>query len=215
MEILERNRMRRLAPLDPRRAAVLAIHWQVDVVGARGAFGAMFAPVLARSGIVPRTAALFAAARQAGARIVYVNVVYPPGHRGVIRNNALFNAATEQENAFVRGTPGAEVIAELAPQPADLVVEHSRISAFYGSDLLTMLVGHGIDTVALTGVATNVAVDHSARDAVQLGFRTLVIEDCCCTADSSFHEAALVTLRLLASAVVTAHEFLDLIPQQT
>jgi nicotinamidase-related amidase len=209
MEHLLQNRVRVLAPLEPRRTAILAIHWQVDVVGATGAFGMMFAKTVSSTGIVPRVAALLQAGRDAGALIVYVNVVYAPGHKGVVRNNGLFNAAVAQKDAFVVGTPGAAVIEELTPQVNDLVVQHSRISSFHGSDLLNMLIGHGIDTVALTGVATNVAVDHTARDAVQYGFRTLLVEDCCCTADPAYHEAAMMTLRVLSTRVLTAQELID------
>jgi nicotinamidase-related amidase len=92
-------------------------------------------------------------------------------------------------------------------------VDHSRSSAFFGSDLLTILIGPGIDTVALSGIATNVAVDHTARDAMQLGFRTLLIEDCCFSSDPEHHKAALVTLRVLCSGVITSREFAHLLQQ--
>lgn len=206
MEGLIENRIRDLGGIVARRTAILAVHWQVDVVASEGVFGRTFAPTVTASGVIPRTARLLEAARAAGAMVVYVNVQYWPGYVGLVRNNALFNSVVEKKG-FIRGTPGVEVISELAPKPTDVVVTHSRISSFHGSDLLNTLVGHGIETVAVTGVATNVAIDHTVRDAVQFGFRTIVIEDCCCSSDPAHHEAALMTLRVLSTGVLKSTEF--------
>ena len=146
------------AGIDPLRTAVLAIHWQVDVVDPEGAFGSVFARAVAESGVVSRTSNLLQNARRAGCRIIYVSVVYRPGYSGIVQNNALFRRAAEPKG-FIQGTRGIEVIDALRPQPEDIVIDHSRSSAFFGSDLLTILVGFGIETVAISGIATNVAVD--------------------------------------------------------
>jgi biuret amidohydrolase len=207
MEGLLENRIREFGPMDPKRTAVLGVHWQVDVIAPDGVFGHIFAPVVSASGVVPRTAAVFDAARRAGALVIYVNVRYGPGYVGLARNNALFNTVVEK-NGFIRGTPGVEVVADLKPQDADAVVEHSRISAFHGTDLLNILIGRGIETIAVTGVATNVAVDHTVRDAVQLGFRTYLLDDCCSSSDRAHHDAALMSLHVLATGVVKAQDFI-------
>lgn len=206
MEGLIENRIGDLGRIDCQRTAILAVHWQVDVVAPQGVFGKTFAPTVQASGVIPRTAALLSVARAAGVMVVYVNVQYWPDYVGLVRNNALFNSVVEKKG-FIRGTPGVQVIPELKPKSRDVVVEHSRISSFHGSDLLNTLVGHGIETVAVTGVATNVAIDHTVRDAVQYGFRTIVVEDCCCSSDPAHHEAALMTLRVLSTGVLTAEEF--------
>lgn len=205
MEGLIENRISDLGQLIAARTAVLAVHWQVDVVAPEGVFGRTFAPTVTAAGVVPRTRMLLDAARVAGAIVVYVNVQYWPGYVGLVRNNALFNSVVEKKG-FIRGTPGVAVIDELSPKPGDVIVEHSRISAFHGSDLLNVLVGHGIETVVVTGVATNVAIDHTVRDAVQYGFRTILVEDCCCSSDLAHHEAALLTLRVLSTGVLMSTE---------
>lgn len=213
MKGLIENRIRDLSALDTKRTAVLAIHWQVDVVAPEGVFGKTFARSVEASGVVPRTAKVLEAARAAGAMVVYVNVRYWPSYVGLTRNNALFSSAIETKG-FIRGTPGVEVIPQLAPHADDAVVEHSRISSFHGTDLLNILIGHGIDTIAVTGVATNVAVDHTVRDAVQYGFRTILLEDCCCSSDLSHHEAALMTLRVLSTGIMNSDAFIGLLSGQ-
>jgi biuret amidohydrolase len=192
--------------IDPRRTAVIAMHWQEDVVAPKGAFGDIFAQAVTASGVVARTASMLDQARSAGCTIIYVNIVYRPGYSGTIQNNALFRRAVES-GGFIAGTPGVEIIKELRPQPSDLVIDHARSSAFFGSDLLTILIGTGIDTVALSGIATNVAVDHTARDAMQYGYTTIFLEDCCFSSDPEHHRAALVTMRALCSAVVDGDAF--------
>ena len=212
-KILE-HRIRDLGPLEPKRTAVLAIHFQNDVISPDGMFGQTFAPAAAAAGIVPRTAALLEAARRTGVHVVYVNVVYWPGYVGHIRNSALFQTVANL-GGFMRGTKGVEIVKELTPHKGDIVQEHSRISAFFGNDVTTILTGLGIDTLIVTGVATNVAIDHTVRDAIQLGYRTILVEDCCCTADASYHEASLKTLRVLATAVLTAKDVIDVLDSAT
>lgn len=207
MDRLLNSRVSSLGVLDPKRTAILGVHWQEDVVGVRGGdLGDVFAAHVKKTNIIPRSVELFNAARAAGAMIVFINVAFWPEHKGVIRNNGLFNAVTQRKTSFIRGSKGVEVLPEFALQPTDYVIEHSRISAFHGSDLLSILIGNGIETVAVTGVATNVAVDHTTRDAVQYGYRTLLVEDCCCSSDPSYHDAALKTLKILATNVVKAEE---------
>lgn len=207
MDRLLNSRFGALDTLDPKRTALLGIHWQEDVVGVRGGdLGDVFAEYVTRSNIIPRTVGLFDAARAAGALIVFINVAFWPEHKGVIRNNGLFNAVTQRRTSFIRGSAGVAVLPEFALQPSDYVIEHSRISAFYGSDLLSILIGNGIETVAVTGVATNVAVDHTTRDAAQYGYRTVLIDDCCCSSDPTYHEASLKSLRVIATNIVKAVE---------
>jgi nicotinamidase-related amidase len=192
--------------VDPKRTAVVAMHWQVDVIRPKGAFGDIFSEAVGKSGVIPRTAAVLNGAREAGCLIIFSSIGYRPGYSGAIQNNSLFRRAVDTKG-FIVGTPGVDVIDELRPGPDDLVIDHARSSAFYGSDLMTVLIGRGIDTIALSGIATNVAVDHTARDAMQFGFNTLFLEDCCFSSDPEHHKAALVTMRVLCSAVITGTEF--------
>ncbi|WJR76884.1 cysteine hydrolase [Bradyrhizobium sp. NP1] len=213
MERLLRNRVEELNGMDARRTAIIGIHWQEDVVGG-GDMRDIFRAYVESSNIIPRTAGVFDAARKAGVLVVFVNAAFWPNYAGLIQNNGLFRTVTERNNAFIRGSRGVAVVPEFGPAKSDIIIEHSRMSVFHGSDLQSILIGHGIDTVALTGVATNVAVDHSVRDAAQLGYRTLLIEDCCCSSDPSYHEASLKSLRVIATSILTSDVFLQQLTAQ-
>ncbi len=210
MKGLIEHSLKGLARIDRKRTAVLAVHWQVDAVKPEGILGPTFAAMVADTGVIARTVSVVAAARAAGMPIIHVRVCYWPGHADLVRNNALFNAVAEK-NGFVRGTRGAQFIEELQPAERDFVVEHSRISSFHGSDLVSVLAARNIETIVVTGIATNVAVDHTVRDAVQLGYNVILLEDCCCSSSKAHHEAALLTLRVLATEVAGAQRFIDAI----
>jgi biuret amidohydrolase len=189
------------------QAAILAIHWQYDVVAPGGALSETFAQSVGERRVIPRTAALIAHARAAGARIVHVIAQQEPSHSAHVANNALWSMVSKS-GRFMKGTKGVEIIEELAAAPSDVLLYHDRISCFYGTSLLSYLVGNGVRDLYLTGVATNVAVDHTARDAVQFGFNTYLVEDCCASADMRFHEASVMTLELLCTGVLTSDQIL-------
>lgn len=211
MKPLLDHRIPALERMDPARTAVLAIHWQVDVVKPGPGMG-MFHEVVKERGVIDNTAAVIAAGRRAGMPIVYVNVGFYPGYTDLVRNNGLFNAIPGM-GCLIRGTPGVEVIDELGPEPGDFVVWHSRISSFFGTDLDTILRSRDVRTVIATGVATNVAVDHTVRDAVQLGYDAILLEDCCYSSSEEYHQAGLLTMRVLASQVTDSKAFLARLPE--
>jgi len=190
--------------------AILAIHWQNDIVLPSGAFGSIFADSIARTGALRHAATAVAESRRRGALVVHVLAAYDSNYRGHVVNNALFRTV-EQRHAFIRRTSGAAICSELQPEDVDLIAEHRRISAFHGTDLSAQLRAAGILNLAITGVATNVAVDHTTRDAVQEGFNTYLLEDCCCSSNSTFHDAAMLTLNALSTHVLHHGRFLELL----
>ncbi len=211
MKVFLDHRLSGLERMDVENAAILAIHWQVDVVEPQGAMG-IFHEAVKRLGVVENTAAVIAAGRKLKMPIVYVNVCYQPGYPELVRNNGLFNTVPKM-NCLIRGTPGVKVIPRLAPQPGDYIVEHTRISSFFGTDLDTILRSLQVRTVICTGIATNVAVDHTVRDAVQYGYDAILLQDCCYSSTAEYHEAALKTLQVLATQVTDSRAFLAAIEQ--
>lgn len=185
--------------------AFLAIHWQNDVVSPSGALGKTFAESATQRNILQRTKALFDFAREKGASVIYTNVEHDADYASLVINNAVFKTVL-QSKLFIKGTKGAEIVDELKPRPGEPVLSSTRISCFYGTNLLEMLINKKINRLFLTGVATNVAVDHTARDAAQMGFNVFLVEDCCATADARLHDAALETLKLICTSIVTSDQ---------
>lgn len=112
-------------------------------------------------------AALLDEARKLGWLVVYGNDAHLPGdpEERVWGTHAL------------AGTPGAEVIDELAPQPGDVVLPKRFYSSFYETGLDSLLRQNNVDEVIITGQHTNICVRHTASDAFNSGFGIIVPDD--------------------------------------
>src|SRR5262249_14032905 len=135
--------------LDLAATAILGCHWVRDIVTADGAFGPWFAAEVDRTGVIASTARLFEVARSRDVPILYTRVCYRAGHVDLVANNPLFGAVKEY-NALLDGGPGAEIIPDLRPGPADLVVSNNRVNGFVNSDLDFLLRARGVNTIVLT-----------------------------------------------------------------
>ncbi|MCW2943914.1 MAG: putative isochorismatase hydrolase [Actinoallomurus sp.] len=189
--------------LDPSTTAVIAVHMQKDIVTADGAFGGFFAEQAAERDVVGVTGRLLDAARAAGSTVVYTRVAWQPGYTDLVVNSPLLGIVV-QSQCLVEGSDTAEIVPELTPADGDLVVTHQRVGGFSASQLDTLLRSRGIDTVLFAGVATNASVEGSARQASDLGYRTVVVADACSAADQATHEASIASLGLLAEIVTSA-----------
>lgn len=88
----------------------------------------------------------------------------------------------------IAGTWGAQVINELRPSKGDFVIEKRRYSAFYGTTLDLLLRELEVNTVILTGVYTNVCVQHTAADAYFRAYKIIVPIDCVEAATEEDHK---------------------------
>jgi nicotinamidase-related amidase len=96
----------------------------------------------------------------------------------------------------------------VAPIPGELVIYKRGVSALAGTELDRLLRLQDVNTLVLTGVATQFAVEGTAREAVDRGYRVLVLEDCCASRVPEVHRFSIdVILRRLCE-VTTAEGFI-------
>jgi biuret amidohydrolase len=183
--------------------AIVAVHMQNDVVGAGGAFGAFFAEQAEARDVVAKIGTLFAAARDAGATVVYTRVAWNAGYDDLVANSPLLGMVI-QAGCLSDGSRGAAIVDDLSPKTGDLVVTHKRVGGFAASQLDVMLRSRGITTVVFTGVATNASVEGTAREASDLGYRTVIVEDACSAANEAAHAASIDSMGLLAEIASSA-----------
>jgi nicotinamidase-related amidase len=183
--------------IEPARTAVVAVDFQAEIMGADGAFAPLFHAEVERTGLIPVAARLLDDARAAGVKVVYSRATFQPGYTDLVANLPLFANVAAAE-CLVDGTPAAAIMDVVAPHTGDVVLAHPRVSCFHGTPLDVILRGGGIDTVVLFGVATNLAVESSARVAADLGYRVLVVPDASSTTSKSAHEASLASLEMFA-----------------
>ncbi len=98
----------------------------------------------------------------------------------------------------------------LATAPSDQTVLKNRYSALIpgSSPLERMLRGMGIDTILVAGTKTNVCCESTARDAMMLDFKVVLVEDCCAALSDDEHRSALENVIQQFGDVMTAGEVL-------
>jgi nicotinamidase-related amidase len=193
--------------LDRTRTALLALHFERDTIEPEGAFGSFFHEMIVRDGVLEHTSDALAAARAAGVPVIYARVQFDADYPGLDASTIL-NGSTIAAGALLAGTPGTEFVEAVAPQDGDAVVDHAGgTSAFCSPDLAPFLVEHGIDTLVVAGVSTNVIVAGTVHDAVNRGMRVYVLGDCCACGDDATQQATLGTLQMVSHGVETSTAF--------
>ncbi|MGP3667790.1 MAG: cysteine hydrolase family protein [Candidatus Bathyarchaeota archaeon] len=119
--------------------------------------------------IIPNIRRLLDVARKKGIPCIYVNDAHLPK---VDKEFDLWGPHA------VVGTWGAEVIDELKPQPSEYVIQKRRYSGFYQTSLELLLRELKIETLIITGILTDVCVQHTAYDAYLLGYNIIVPVEC-------------------------------------
>jgi nicotinamidase-related amidase len=117
------------------------------------------------------------AARAAGVTVIYVTV----GHRADFSSprNKFTSEACRNTVSPEQEAERLAIVAEVAPIEDEPVVRKPRMNAFFSSELQTMPTAREIDTVVLTGVATNFVVESTGRYAVDSDYQVILLEDCC------------------------------------
>lgn len=78
---------------------------------------------------------------------------------------------------YTEGAETAELHSALVVEDHDVIINKPRYGAFYGTDLELVLRSHGVDTVVITGIATNICCETTAREAAQRDFRVFFLSD--------------------------------------
>lgn len=136
-------------------------------------------------------------ARALDVPVVSVRIAFNPGHADVIQNCKIFRDVVAN-GAMVEGSWGAEFHDGLGPVGDEFVFKHSRVNAFYGSQLEDILRVLKAERLVIAGVATNSVVETSARHAADMGYEVVVASDACSCARLDLHEASLENMRYIA-----------------
>jgi nicotinamidase-related amidase len=187
----------------PAHTAVVTSEVQNGVVGARSALPAL--AEAAADQMLPSLARLLPAARAAGVQVVHCTAYRRADGKGANTNARLFMGVRKSPVALLPGTPEVEVVPELGPAPADLVLSRTHgLDPMAGTDLDPVLRNLGVTTIVVTGVSVNVAVTNLVMDAVNRGYDVVLPRDAVCGIPRDYADAVIDnTLALLAAVTTT------------
>ncbi|MDQ9489452.1 N-carbamoylsarcosine amidohydrolase [Serratia marcescens] len=184
-----------------RRPALLAI----DFMQAYTTEGApLFAPGVVSA--VEESRELLACARRTGIPVIHTHIRYHAGH---FADGGLWVKKAPVMKDMVAGNPLAAFCPPVAPLADEVVLSKQYASAFFGTALAPLLVAQGIDTLLMIGCSTSGCIRASAVDAVQHGFRAMVVRECVGDRHPGPHEANLFDIDSKYGDVVHKREALD------
>lgn len=166
-----------------------------------------------------------AAARAAGIAVIYFQNGWDagyveaggPGSPNWYKSNALKTMRRRPELAgklLAKGGWDYALVDALAPQPGDVVIPKSRYSGFFNTGIDSFLRARGIRTLVFTGIATNVCVESSLRDAFHLEYFGVVLADATHQAGPAFiQQASLYNIETFFGWVSTVADFCGTIRQ--
>lgn len=149
-------------------------------------------PVVGYDAVLANAARLIEAARVAGIPVIHAQAWVKPEERaGYARQEEVL---TEEFRSAVAGSEGADICAEVAALPGDIVIHKHWPSAFRRTDLSKRLADLKIENLVVTGVLTDSCVTESVFDAVYQGFRVWLVKEACGSMSEAMHRTGMLDM---------------------
>lgn len=196
--------------LDPARTAFVVIDMQVGFMDPTISHACC--PMAPR--IVPAVNRLAAAVRETGGGVFWIQNTHDARcdtEWSVMQRMWTPEARARRVAAMTEGAPGHALWPALDVRPEDERVKKHRFSAFIqgSSDLPERLRARGYDTVLIGGTVTNVCCESSARDAMMVNFRTVMVADCNAANSDAEHNASLGAFWQIFGDVMTTDHVIE------
>lgn len=174
--------------LDPAETAVVVIDMQNAYASAGGYVDLAGFDISGAAAVIDRIASVLTTARDAGIQVIFLQNGWDPDYKEAgapgspnwHKSNALKTMRAQPDlsgKLLARGTWDYELVDALKPQPSDIVLHKTRYSAFFNSQLDSVLRARAIRNIIFVGIATNVCVESTLRDGFHLEYFGVMLED--------------------------------------
>ena len=178
--------------MDPATTALVLIEFQNDFTSEGGALHGAVQGSMQATGMLEHAQDAVATARAAGAVIIHSPIQFAPGYHEITSHPYGILKGVVDSTAFVKGTWGAAIVADLEPAADDIVLEGKRgLDAFASTNLDFILRSKGIRTVVLGGFLTNCCVESTMRSAYERGYEVVTLVDCVAATSAEEHDNAI------------------------
>ncbi|MGD9762553.1 MAG: cysteine hydrolase family protein [Candidatus Binatia bacterium] len=165
--------------------------------------------------VVPNQLALLGFFREHALRIVHITVgAHLPDNSDWVPLRREADERVERETGtrpavYPMGSFEHSILAELQPGPGELVINKVSRSAFTSTGIDQVLRNMNLDTLIVTGVATNSCVEMTSRDAADRGYKCVIVDDACATLTPDMHDAVLRTFAMLYGKVQDTQDVIE------
>lgn len=205
--------------IDLKRMAVIVIDMQNCFASKGGFFDLIGEDISKTQKVIEPISKITNRARSKGVKVAYITMVNSPDLQDIGGPNSPFwyklvptsyhEHPEWRDKLTIRGTWGADIVKELRPHEGDILVEKSRYSAFFGTNLDTILKTYDLKYLAFVGIATNICVEASIRDAFHLEYFPILISDATMNqGPPSTKEATIFNVQACHGWVTTTENFL-------
>ena len=170
--------------------------------------------------IIPQINALAQTVRDTGGVVVWIQTACTAGDKITWSNAHKITRPERAEmryKALARGSEGYALHPEMDARTDDLYVEKHRFSAFIqgSSDLDGIVREQGVDTVLIAGTVTNVCCESTARDAMMLNYKVVMVSDCNAADNDEEHNASLRAIYLTFGDVMDSGMVSDILRRRS
>ena len=205
--------------IEPSKTALVVVDMQNAYASPGGYLDIAGFDIAGAAAATERVVAAVDAARAAGVQVIFLQNGWDPGYMEAggpgspnwHKSNALKTMRARPEltgTLLAKGGWDYALVDALAPQPGDIVIPKTRYSVFFNTNIDSVLRARGIRNLVFTGVATNVCVESSLRDAFHLEYFGVVLADATHQAGPEFlQQAALYNVEKFFGWVSTVADF--------
>jgi ureidoacrylate peracid hydrolase len=198
--------------IDPSTTAVVLIEYQNDFTSDGGVLHPAVTEVMDKTEMLANTQRVVDSARAAGATVMHAPISFAAGYNELSKHPYGILKGVVDGNAFVKGSWGAAIVDQLAPQGGDIVIEGKRgLDTFASTNLDFILRSKGITTLVLGGFLTNCCVESTMRTGYEHGYQVITLTDCVAATSMEEHDNALRFDYPMFSQPMTSTEFIGAI----
>jgi ureidoacrylate peracid hydrolase len=206
--------------VDFKKSAIVVVDMQNAFASKDGMLDIAGVDITDASRVIRVIRSVIEAARQNAVPVVYLRMAYKPdlsdsggpnspNFHKELAMSLMCSRPELKGKVLTEGTWDAEVVEDLAPQPADLVITKTRYSGFAGTPLDSQLRMRGIQYLFFTGIATNVCVESTLRDAYFHDYWPILLRDAAMPAGPpAAHDATVFNVESFFGWTTTSEELL-------
>jgi ureidoacrylate peracid hydrolase len=192
--------------IDPRHTALLVVDLQNDFCADGCALARTGADMAPPQAAARRMAELIGVARDVGVLPIFVRLIGDPVTETAVWVDQRIRRAGAPYKPWATADSHGAAFYLVEPRPGEPVIDKYRYASFQGTKLEFVLRRHGIRTLVVGGVATNVCVDTAVREAFVRDLYVVLVRDACAGTSQEAHDAAIENLGRFFCQVVEASE---------